>query len=403
MPVFAALCLIVFLQLLTMATQFTTLNAYGLQLGADVAHIGWLWSAYALPRALSGPLLSGWSDRIGRRPLMLTGGVATVAASLLWSMSTNFDMLIASRILDSLLSAQGVLAFAIIADITPPAKRAATMGMMGVMASLAFIIGPAMGAIISSKFDLPTLGMVNAGLQVVSVGITLLFLKETLPRLRGEARLSAEVTVREADAISSPASVMGPSVWARVALVGTLLVLTVGYTQFNTAFELSSKVWFEFGRRELTIAWILVGVTGALAQGGLLRVLAPRIGEAATTAIGAALAAVGFSMMATGWSPAWLYGGVVVLGTGGAMATAAMTALISRYTSARRQGLVLGLGQTAQQLGRGAGPVVGSHAFVAYGPAMPFIVAAAICGACAASASAFVVWERGRRTKTAAT
>ena len=80
MPVFVALSLIVFLQLLSMASQFTTLNSFGMELGASAADVGWLWAAYALPRALSGPLLSGLSDRIGRRPLMLLGGVATVAA-----------------------------------------------------------------------------------------------------------------------------------------------------------------------------------------------------------------------------------------------------------------------------------------------------------------------------------
>lgn len=400
MSIFAVLCLIVFLQLLTMASQFTTLNRFGIELGADAAMVGWLWAAYAFPRAISGPLLSGWSDRIGRRPLMLMGGVATVAASLLWAMSTSFPMLLASRALDSLLSAQAILAFAIVADITPPERRAARMGLMGAMVSLAFILGPAMGAIVGARLGLPALGMVNAALQIVAVAITLVWLDETLPALKGMARLSAEaLSVQARDTIAAPASVVGPSVWARVAVVGTLLVLTVGYTQFNTAFELSSAAWFGFGEKELTIGWIILGVTGALSQGGLLRVLSPRIGEAATAAIGAALATVGFAAMATGWSPAWLFGGTVVLGLGGAMGTAALTALLSRHTSDRRQGLVLGLGQTAQQLGRGAGPVLGAYAFATFGPAMPFVLAAIICGACVIATAAFAMWERARRAQ----
>lgn len=407
MGLLQVLYIIVLLQLLTVATQFTTLNRLGLELGDDPALLGYLWAAYALPRAISGPLLSGLSDRIGRRPLMLLGGLATVASSLVWAMSQSFPMLIASRLIDSLLAAHSIVAFAVAADLTPPARRAATMGYLGTAVGVAFILGPKLGELFSREFGLHAVGLLNAGFSAAGVALTLFALPETRPAPdppivpafdHPHVSTRSSVTVPQLTLETSfPTVLLDDSDRGRLffggrlrvinvpiaVVLGFTLIWTTGYTHINTAFELSSGVWFGYGANELSWAWMLLGFTGVVAQGGLLCLIVRRIGDADTSALGALLGLVGFALMATGWTPVWLFVGVTLVGLGAGLAFGASTGLLSRLASPERQGLILGLGQTAQHIGRGLGPVMGARLFCDWGAHAPFASAAAMSLACA--------------------
>lgn len=406
MGLLQVLYLVVLLQLLTVATQFTTLNRLGLELGGDPSLLGFLWAAYALPRAISGPLLSGLSDKIGRRPLMLLGGLATVASSLVWAMSQSFEMLIASRLVDSMLAGHSIVAFAVAADITKPQRRAATMGLLGTAVGVAFIVGPKLGEVFSREYGLHAVGLLNAALATVGVALTLLLLRETRPII------DAPIVAGDAPHTSTRSSVAVPQLSLETSFPTVLLddndhgrflfgarrvlmyvpiavvllfslLWTTGYTHINTAFELSSNAWFGFGANELSWAWVILGATGVLAQGVLLGFLVRWLGDADTSALGALLGTVGFALMATGWSPVWLFAGVTLVGLGAGLAFGASTGLLSRLASPERQGLILGLGQTAQHIGRGLGPVFGAKIFAAWGASAPFASAGAMALACA--------------------
>jgi DHA1 family tetracycline resistance protein-like MFS transporter len=364
------LCLIVFLLLLSTGTQFPTLNPYGIELGANEARLGWLWFWFAIPRAIFGPFWASFSDVYGRRPVFILGGLGMIAGSVVWALAGSFEMLIASRIVDSVLSAQAAVAFAVVADITPPEKRAASMGLLGVSASLAFIFGPGLGAFLASATNLASVGWLNAGLQGSALLLAVFFLPETV-RSTGPRTFSLPI--------------LQATTWTRLStlprvpqLLLVTLIFTVGYTQFNTAFQLGMERRFGFDQRMVGVAWMILGFFSALSQGGLVRSLVPRFGEAGVAAMGICVTAGGLALMAFSPTTTFVWVATALLGLGVGMAIAALAGLISRSTPQADQGIVQGLSQTAQQLGRGLGPLLGSMTIAAFGARIPFVVAAIV-------------------------
>lgn len=288
------------------------------------------------------------------------------------------------------------------------------MGFLGTAVGVAFIFGPKIGELFSSAYGLPAVGLFNAGLQVIGVGITLFALPETLPAVdppivadadRPGVSTRSSVTVPQLSLETSFPTVLLDDDYSGRFLIGKrhlvmhgpiavviafALLWTTGYTHINTAFELSSGKWFGFGASEVSWAWVILGVTGVLAQGGMLGTLVRWVGDAHTSALGALLGLMGFAMMATGWSPVWLFAGVAFVGLGAGLAFGASTGLLSRLASPERQGLILGLGQTAQHIGRGLGPVLGAKLFAQLGASAPFIAAGGFSLACALGMVALV-------------
>jgi DHA1 family tetracycline resistance protein-like MFS transporter len=358
------------LLLLSTGTQFPTLNPFGVELGGNEGRLGWLWFWFALPRAFFGPFWASFSDVYGRRPIFILGGIGMVAGSVVWAMAGSFEMLVASRIVDSVLSAQAAVAFAVVADITPPEKRAASMGLLGGAASLAFIFGPGLGAFFASAFDLASVGWLNAGLQGSALLLAVLFLPET---------------VKRAETRSFSLPILQGRTWSRLASLPQVpqfllvsLIFTIGYTQFNTVFQLGMERRFGFDERMVGVAWMILGFFSALAQGGLVRALVPRFGEVSVAGSGILLTTAGFVLMAFSPTTTLVWVATASLGLGVGMALAALAGLISRSTPEADQGIVQGLNQTAQQMGRSLGPLLGSVTFAAFGAKIPFVVAAII-------------------------
>jgi MFS family permease len=359
-------------QIMTVGMTFPTLNSFGASLGGTPLLAGLLWFFSAVPRALMTPFWGGLSDRMGRRPVFIIGALGTIAGSLLWARASSYEMLLASRFVDSVLSGQAALAFAVVADSLPRERHAAGMGMMGAVVSLGFIIGPLAGGILSTHMALADLGYVMGALQLVSLLLLLFALPETAKSRTTDAHWLTE-------------SPLHPASWRRLRalpavpiILVSFFLLTTGYTHFNTAFQFSGEVWHGFDERKTSYGFALLGLLSAIVQGGLIRPLVPRFGERRIAFAGGILLAAGFVVMALGEvSLGVLYAGLVLAGVGIGLAMPTMSALISRATPDESQGLAQGFSQMAQSVGRGVGPVLGG-AFFSYGPAVPFVTAAVL-------------------------
>jgi MFS family permease len=120
----------------------------------------------------------------------------------------------------------------------------------------------------------------------------------------------------------------------------------------------------------------VVGVVGAITQGGLVGRLARRFGEARLIISGATVLAVSFALLAT--SPTfgaaahaalWASCGLIALGSG--LATPSLAAYVSKHTDPHDQGLVLGTMQSASALGRVVGPALGGALYATF-PSAPY-------------------------------
>jgi MFS family permease len=117
-------------------------------------HVGMLTAVYALMQFLMAPMWGRWSDRIGRRTLMLTGIAGAMAAQLLFAVSISLWLLYLARIAGGVLSsALFPAAAAYVSDITEDSKRAKGMAWIGTSTSLGAIAGMILGGM-STRTDL---------------------------------------------------------------------------------------------------------------------------------------------------------------------------------------------------------------------------------------------------------
>ena len=144
-----AIFLIVFIDLLGFSLILPLLPYYAADFGADGIVTGLLVASYAAAQLISAPLLGRVSDRFGRRPVLLISVFGNMLGFVLLGLAGNLVMLFAARILAGLTGGNISVAQAYITDVTDEKNRARGLGMIGAAFGLGFIIGPAVGGLLS--------------------------------------------------------------------------------------------------------------------------------------------------------------------------------------------------------------------------------------------------------------
>ena len=118
-------------------------------LGANPTEIGLILTIYALAQFIFTPILGSLSDRFGRKPIII-GSLLIEAFSLaLTGFAGSLVVLLIARFIGGIGASNIGSAQAVVADVTPPEGRARGMGMIGAAIGLGFVIGPAIGGILS--------------------------------------------------------------------------------------------------------------------------------------------------------------------------------------------------------------------------------------------------------------
>jgi MFS family permease len=337
---------------------------------------GLLGSIYGLLQFFFAAIWGSLSDRIGRRPTLLFTLVGTVLAYLMWAYAGSFWLLIAARVLGGAMAGNISTASAAVADTTEGSQRAKGMGMVGMGIGLGFIFGPALGAFFvgfetstgSGTFALNPF----SGAAFASMGLAVLNLlwvwqrfPETLPaEKRGHS--SGNKTLNPFGRLRS---LNFPGV-QRTNFVYFLYLTAFAAIEFTLTFLASERLGF--GHTELAWMFVFVGLIIAFVQGGLIRRLAPKYGERRVARIGLALTAPGFVLIGSAQGVGLLYAGLACMAVGSAFVMPCLSSLVSRYSPADRQGLVLGTFRSMGSLSRAVGPVIGSVMYWKFGSAAPY-------------------------------
>ena len=120
---------------------------------SDALAVGMLSAAFALAQFLASPLLGLWSDRAGRRPVLLISLFGTGIGYFMFGLGGGMAVLFVSRLIDGFTGGNISTVQAYIADVTPPQDRAKTFGLIGAAFGVGFIFGPAIGGMLS-QFDI---------------------------------------------------------------------------------------------------------------------------------------------------------------------------------------------------------------------------------------------------------
>ena len=326
--------------------------AEGTRFNATPRTVGVLFASYSIMQLIFSPMLGRLSDKHGRRPVLLLSILGTSLGFLILGLATTVWMLFLGRIIDGISGGNISTAQAYIADITKKEDRARGMGIIGAAFGMGFVLGPAIGGILSPwGINVPFL--FAAGLALANAILLYFTLPETVTKDH-PARISAAGGRGWAQLVNSLTQ-------PRLGFVLTIYFLfIVAFSIMTTSFSLYTM--FRFGYNAQHTGWLFayVGVIAVIIQGGLIGRLVKRFGELPLVIVGAllfagSLFAVPFVGPNAGGLLALLIGGGI-FSLGNSLATPALTSLASKSAGAAEQGSVLGVTQSVASLARVVGP-----------------------------------------------
>lgn len=263
----------------------------------DVATVGgWMLFAYSAMQFLFSPILGGLSDKYGRRPVILLSLAGFAADYLFQAMAPGIVWLFAGRILAGITGASITTASAYIADISTPEKRAQNFGLIGAAFGIGFVLGPLIGGL-CSKLGTRAPFYVAAGITFLNFLYGYFILPESLSK---ENR--RPFNWKRANPIGSLKQLRKYPTVTNLSIALTLLYLASHAVQSNWSFY----TMFKFGWTEtmVGVSLAVVGLLVGAVQGGLIRVLIPKIGQFKAVYTGLLLYLVGMVLFASatqGW------------------------------------------------------------------------------------------------------
>ncbi|MFK8184748.1 MAG: MFS transporter [Phormidesmis sp.] len=336
----------------------------------DALTLGFLTASFSVAQFLAIPVIGALSDRHGRRPVLLICILGTTAAYSLFGIAGSLWVIYLSRLIDGITGGIPSTAQAYIADVSTPENRAKNFGITGAAFGLGFTIGPALGGFLA-KFSLELPIFIAAALALLNFLWGYFSLPESLPKEKRQHKLE----IRDFNPIGQLWKMFNQA-QLRGLLVSFFLFNFV-FTGFSSVYVLFLNQRFGWGPTEAALVFVWIGVLSTLVQGGLIRKLLPKYGEAKLALTGILLIALAF-----GVTPAipkqglGLYGGVyltqAMLAFGVGFILPSLRALISNRVSDKEQGRTIAGTQSLRSVASIAGPIWAGVVFDHLGILSPF-------------------------------
>jgi DHA1 family tetracycline resistance protein-like MFS transporter len=323
-----------------------TLEHVPISVAAEYA--GWMGAGYAVMQFVFAPVIGNLSDRFGRRPVMLAAVLAMALDYWLQAMAPALWWLIIGRLVAGATGASFSAAYAYVADVTAPEKRAASFGLMGMAFGIGFVVGPALGGLLGS-IDQRLPFKAAAILALANFLFGLVFLKESLPPERRRP-----FDWRRANALASLRALRKQNTTV-LWFVAALAVWQLAYIVYPSTWSYFAIAAYGFSTREVGLALAMVGVTAALVQGFGIRLVVPRLGETRTVLVGVAGMATA-AVLYTIASATWEVYLAISIGAISGMVQPSIAAMNSKAVDATSQGELQGATQSINSIAAIIGP-----------------------------------------------
>jgi len=370
------LFLIVVVDLIGFGIIIPLLPFYAEFFQADPATVGMIMATYSLTQFIAAPFWGRTSDRIGRRPVLLVSLAGAVGAYVWLGFAETLWTLFAARAVGGFMAGNISTAFAYVADVTTRENRARGMGLIGAAFGLGFIIGPAVGGILAGpdplNADYQSPAFAAAGLSALALVLGLVFLKESLSVEIRERLASRPRTTRRQQFLQT---ITMPNISFLIAIS---FLATFAFAGLEATFAMWSRRQFGWGPEQNGYLFALVGVLGALVQGGMVGRLARRFGETRLIIQGAAALSIGVLLIPFSTDIPLLIVAMVISAYGFSIISPALNSLISLQVGEEDQGGVMGVTRSATTLARVVGPAVAGGLFSAFGKDWPYYAGALV-------------------------
>ena len=324
------------------------LYPYGKKFGVTEHTIGLLTAAFSIAQFFATPVLGSLSDKFGRKPILVISLIGTCASFILFGLANSIFMLFAARILDGLTGGNISVAQAMVSDISTPEERAKNFGILGSAFGFGFVIGPAVGGLLS-QIGMKVPFYFAAGIAVVGVLLTMFLLKETNQK-KGEKdeqqnsfTFASLITV-----LKKP--VIGTAIFIGFLLTMAQFTMLIGFQTFSTD-EL------KLNPTQIGLFYAGFGVTGILMQ-----LAVPAIKKVISSQALILLASTVFClgmMIVAGFATGFALFAVAIgiYGLFNGLRNPMLNAIIADHNDEAERGEVMGINQSYASIGQTIGPI----------------------------------------------
>ncbi len=383
-PSLGVIFLTIFIDLLGfgIVMPFLTLVARD-DFGVDAWVATLLGASFSAMQFLFMPAWGRLSDRIGRRPVMLTSiffsAITMAALGFALAYADTILWVFVARMATGISTANLGTASAYIADITTPQERVKGMALFGIAFGLGFLIGPGIGGVLTHITLNGRVGpwacFVAAGLSTINIVWATFALPESLPP---EKRTKSTRSLSPLN-LAAMRETFGTRGISRAVITNHLIILA--FSGLEMTYALYASDAFEMSEQQVGFLFMFMGTMGALVQGGFMRRASGRYRETSLILVGLSLLTAGFSLfvIAPDLGIVALLVASALIAVGNGFTQPSISAYVSRLASAERQGEVLSTNQSMSSLGRVFGPTLAGFLYT-HSPITPFASCALING-----------------------
>jgi len=341
-----------------------------------IGYFGLAWNAMQF---ICSPILGAWSDRFGRRPVMLLSCLGYSVDYAFMALAPSLGWLFLGRLFSGVTASNVSTAFAYVTDTTTPDKRAKAFGMISAAFGLGFVIGPVLGGLLghySPRFPF----WAAAGLSFINVLYGFFVLPESLPKER---------RAKSAWHMANPLGSL-KLFRSHPELTGLALVITIYYLAHQSlisVWAIYTEYRYAWSSRGVGISLGVVGISAALVSGLLVGPHVKKFGERFSLISGLLYGTIGFlcfGLAARGWIILATIPFIALWG----IAAPAIQALMAKHVDHSSQGKLQGGINSLRALTGMAGPILYTQVFAAaispaariHLPGAPYLVAAVLLG-----------------------
>ena len=356
----------VFIDLLGFGLIIPLLPFYAESFGASALAIGLLGTSFSLMQFLFSPVWGRWSDRVGRKPIILLGLFGSGASYMMLALANSLALLFLARIVGGIAGANIPAAQAYIADVTTPENRARGMGLIGAAFGLGFIFGPAIGGLLSRVS--PETPMWCAAALCFANFVAAWFL---LPESRSANASNRTLGRLEAfrHAMTKPTLLL---------ILALYFLVTMAFAAFEATFALFTEARFGYTAASIGFLFTFIGTIIAIVQGVLIGKAVRLVGERRIIPVAIAAISLSIGLLPFVWNVPTLLVALGLLALGMGFNNPSLSSMVSKLSDDDDQGGTLGLASSLASLGRVVGPAWGGYLYDAFGMTTPYLSAAAV-------------------------
>lgn len=327
----------------------------GIPVNVASTYGAFLLSSFAITQFLFSPLVGNLSDRFGRRPVLLISLLGFGIDYLILAWAPTYGWLFVGRIIAGITGASFTTASSYIADIsTDETTRAKNFGLIGAAFGLGFVLGPALGGLLAT-WGLRAPFYAAAVLCLLNCLFGLLLLPESLPKSSRRA-----FDWKRANPLGSLRFLMEHKEIGGLAI--SFFLIYLGAQAVQGSWNFFTIYQFDWSEGMIGISLAVVGVLTGLVQGGLTRILNPKIGNEKSIYLGLSLYALGLVLFAFA-TEGWMMFVFLVPYCLGGICGPSLQSLIAGYVDSSQQGELQGALTSLMSLTTILGPLIMNSTF----------------------------------------